>query len=60
MPVLDAKALENDPKGTAFLLSVLRQYPLPKAFPKETTRIGRVHFHFRLIRRPKELLTDIA
>jgi hypothetical protein len=25
MPVLDAKALKTDPKGAAFLLSVLRQ-----------------------------------
>jgi hypothetical protein len=27
MPVLDAKALKTDPKGAAFLLSVLRRSP---------------------------------
>ena len=58
MPVLDAKALDLDPKGAAFLLSVLRQNCLPKSSPKEAPRIGRVHFHYRLVRRSKELLID--
>ena len=62
MPVLDAKALDLDPEGAAFLKSVLRQYPLSKAKPPETprARIGRVHFHYRVVRRPKELLKDTA
>ena len=60
MPVLDAKALELDPEGAAFLKSVLRRYPLPKAAPAQAprTRIGRVHFHYRVIRRRKEPVTD--
>jgi hypothetical protein len=33
MPVLDAKALELDPKGAAFLLSVLRDGPCCRANP---------------------------
>ena len=63
MPVLDAKALDLDPEGAAFLKSVLRQYPLPKPAraespkTKSSPRIGRVHFHYRVIRRRKELLT---
>ena len=62
MPVLDAKALDLDPEGAAFLKSVLRQYPLPKGPRAEAprTRIGRVHFHYRVIRRRKELLTSTA
>ena len=31
MPVLDAKALKKDPKGAAFLLSVLRRGPAPSS-----------------------------
>ena len=62
MPVLDSTALDLDPEGAAFLKSVLRQYPLLAAKPAEAarTRIGRVHFHYRLIRRPKDLLVDVA
>jgi len=60
MPVLDAKALDIDPKGMAFLKSVLRQKYTPrsplKLVPKG--RVGRVNFHFRLIRRSRELLSD--
>jgi hypothetical protein len=33
MPVLDAKALERDPKGAAFLLSILRDGPCCRANP---------------------------
>ncbi|WP_230529981.1 hypothetical protein [Microvirga roseola] len=58
MPVLDAKALDLDPKGAAFLRGVLRDYPAPKAKAREVLKIGRVHFHLRMIRRSKELLTD--
>lgn len=36
MPVLDAKALKKDPKGAAFLLSVLRCSPAPP--PEEQPR----------------------
>lgn len=56
MPVLDAKALELDPQGTAFLLSVLRQTPSPKAPPEEASRLRQIRA--RVIRRPKELLPD--
>jgi hypothetical protein len=61
MPVLDAKALDLDPEGAAFLKSVLRQYPLAEPARAEApkTRIGRVHFHYRVIRR-KELLTGMV
>ncbi|HZH53116.1 MAG TPA: hypothetical protein VEZ16_14685 [Microvirga sp.] len=37
MPVLDAKALKKDPKGAAFLLSVLRRSPTPP--PEEQARL---------------------
>ncbi len=57
MPVLDARALDIDPKGMAFLRSVLRPVPL-KIPPAKTPTMARVHFHFRMIRRVKELATD--
>ena len=66
MPVLDAKALDDDPEGAAFLKSVLRQYPLSKADLAQArktvprTRIGRVHFHYRVTRRPKEHLISMV
>ena len=61
MPVLDAKALENDPKGAAFLTSVLRSQVLPKAAPKTMSRVERLHDHarmteFRMAKRLKDLL----
>ena len=40
MPVLDAKALEIDPQGAAFLQSVLRPLPALQASPKDAPRIG--------------------
>lgn len=49
MPVLDAKALETDPKGAAFLLSVLRRSP-SFPYPAEDTPKAR-RMPFRLIRR---------
>jgi hypothetical protein len=33
MPVLDAQALNDDPKGAAFLLDVLRHQPIPRPAP---------------------------
>lgn len=33
MPVLDAQALNDDPKGAAFLLDVLRQQAAPRTAP---------------------------
>jgi hypothetical protein len=45
MPVLDAKALDHDPKGAAFLTSVLRGQALPKAAPTIMSRGERPHDH---------------
>jgi hypothetical protein len=63
MPVLDAKALEIDPKGMAFLLRVLR--PMPAATriqPKEVTPSKEVpqnvRMHFRVVRRSKQFLPN--
>jgi hypothetical protein len=36
MPVLDARALKTDPKGVAFLLSVLRHNPT--SHPNDTSK----------------------
>ncbi len=58
MPVLDAKALETDPKGMAFLLSVLRQKSTPEAPAKRRSRAGRLHF--RIVRRLRVLRPGIA
>lgn len=65
MPVLDAKALEMDPKGLAFLLSVLRPNPAapkpqsnevvpPKSVPRN------VRLHFRVSRRIKQGLPTLV
>jgi hypothetical protein len=43
MPVLDAKALKTDPKGAAFLLSVLRRSPAPA--PKAEAKPNSVRTH---------------
>lgn len=70
MPVLDAKALDDDSKGMAFLLKVLRQNYVTDVSPKppedptsssQTTseKPGRVHFHFRFVRRAKHLRPDM-
>jgi hypothetical protein len=45
MPVLDAKALDIDSKGAAFLKSVLRSPSPSEATPKKAPRIGRIRFH---------------
>lgn len=65
MPVLDAKALETDPKGMAFLLSVLRPSPsAPSRQPKEVTPPKslphNVRMHFRFSRRLKLLLPTLV
>jgi hypothetical protein len=54
MPVLDAKALEIDPKGAAFLKSVLRPLPSSETPPKETPRTSRVRF--RMAKRSQMLI----
>jgi hypothetical protein len=53
MPVLDAKALEMDPKGTTFLKSVLRPLPASETTPKKTPRASRIRF--LVSRRSREL-----
>jgi hypothetical protein len=58
MPVLDAKALEIDPQGAAFLKSVLRPITLPPVPPKETPRTFKVRFH--IMRRTRELASGMA
>ncbi|KLK94966.1 hypothetical protein AA309_00480 [Microvirga vignae] len=65
MPVLDAKALETDPKGMAFLLSVLRQSPSASSLqPKEVAPPRNppqnVRMHFRFTRRMKQLLPTLV
>jgi hypothetical protein len=40
MPVLDARALERDPEGAAFLLSVLRPVPCCVRFPDPGKRLA--------------------
>ena len=56
MPVLDAKALEIDPKGAAFLKSVLR--PVPEAPPKEESRT--IKIRFSALKRSRELTPGTA
>jgi hypothetical protein len=58
MPVLDAKALEIDPKGMAFLKSVLRPITLPPVPPREIPRTVRIRFH--LTRRSREFAAGTA
>lgn len=55
MPVLDAKALEIDPKGVAFLKSVLRPVPMPQAPPKETPRLVKIRVY--ALKRSREMAT---
>lgn len=45
MPVLDAKALEIDPKGMIFLKSILRPPVSSELTPKDKPRIGRIRLH---------------
>ncbi|MBB4038548.1 hypothetical protein GGR34_000177 [Microvirga flocculans] len=58
MPVLDAKALETDPKGMAFLKSVLHP-DIPTETPsKEAPRIFRIRFH--MAKRMRTLIAGTA
>ena len=45
MPVLDAKALEVDPKGMIFLKSILRPLASSEVTPKDNPRIVRIRLH---------------
>jgi hypothetical protein len=45
MPVLDAKALEIDPKGMNFLKSILRPLASSEVTPKDHPRVSRIRFH---------------
>lgn len=61
MPVLDAKALEIDPRGMAFLKSVLRQKPLaspiePKGVSPRKELPASLRMRLRLGRRAKALI----
>ena len=58
MPVLDAKALEIDPQGMAFLKSVLRPVPEPQVPPKEAPRIVKIRFY--ALKRSREFATGSA
>ena len=58
MPVLDAKALEIDPKGMSFLKSVLRPLASSEVTPKDNPRIGRIRFY--MPRRIREGVTGTA
>ena len=58
MPVLDAKALEIDPKGAAFLKSVLRPLPSSDASPNEASRVGKIRFY--ALKRSREFTTRTA
>lgn len=58
MPVLDAKALEIDPTGAAFLKSVLRPMPVPQEPPKEASRIVKIRFY--ALKRSRELTPGTA
>jgi hypothetical protein len=52
MPVLDAKALEIDPKGMNFLKSILRPLASSEVTPKDHSRVIRIRLH--LPRRTRE------
>jgi hypothetical protein len=58
MPVLDAKALDVDSKGMAFLKSVLRPHYSSEVTPKKVSRIGKIRFH--IIKRPREFVLGTA
>jgi hypothetical protein len=56
MPVLDAKALEIDSKGMAFLKSVLCPRHSSEVSPKNMTRIGKIRFH--MMKRSRDLVAS--
>ncbi len=58
MPVLDAKALEIDPKGLTFLKSVLRPLVNSEVIPKEAPRICRIRFH--VAKRSRVLVAEVS
>ncbi len=58
MPVLDAKALEIDPKGANFLKSILRLRASSEVTPKDNSRAGRIRLHMR--RRMREAIAGTA
>ncbi len=58
MPVLDAKALEIDPKGMTFLKSILRPLASSEVTPKDSPRIGRIRLH--MPRRTREGVAGTA
>jgi hypothetical protein len=58
MPVLDAKALEIDPKGISFLKSILRPLASSEVTPKDNSCIGRIRFY--MPRRTREGVTGTA
>ena len=58
MPVLDAKALEIDLKGMAFLKSVLRPRLSSEVTPKRVPRIGKIRFH--MMKRAREFVVGTA
>jgi hypothetical protein len=65
MPVLDAKALETDPTGMAFLRSVLRQTPSTPRIASEEVLSRKelpasLKMRLRLGRRAKDLISNQA
>lgn len=65
MPVLDAKALEIDPKGMAFLASILHPRPVaamrePNEVPPPRSLPHNVRLYFRGTRRTKQFLTPLV
>jgi len=65
MPVLDAKALEIDSQGMAFLTSVLQQRPdatvrQPNEVPPPKRLPYNVRMYFRSARRTRQLLTPLV
>jgi hypothetical protein len=58
MPVLDAKALEIDPKGMTFLKSILRPLAPSDLPPKDTPRKGRIRLYAP--RRTREAVAGTA
>jgi hypothetical protein len=58
MPVLDAKALEIDPKGVSFLKSILRPLASSEVTPKANPRINRIRLH--IPRRTREGVAGTA
>jgi hypothetical protein len=65
MPVLDAKALEIDPQGMAFLRSVLRQKPVAPSIASKVVSPRKelpqpLKMRLRLGRRAKDLISSQA